>query len=154
MNEQALLMLHKGLWWFHLLLAMMFIAIIPFTKLRHILTTSGNAFLADLGPVGKLVTIDLENEETENFGARHVADLSWKDIFDTDACTLCKRCQDSCPAYATDKPLSPMQLVNRIGETAALSRTPISSTRSAGRRSGPARPAGPARISARPRSNT
>ncbi|MDP3479806.1 MAG: heterodisulfide reductase-related iron-sulfur binding cluster [Desulfoprunum sp.] len=119
MNEQSLLVLHKGLWWFHLVLALLFISLIPFTKFRHILTTSLNAFLADRGPVGKLATIDLENEETESFGARKVIDLSWKDLFDADACTLCKRCQDRCPAYATDKPLSPMQVVKRIGEIAA-----------------------------------
>ena len=119
MTEQSLLVLHKGLWWLHLLLAMLFISLIPFTKFRHILTTSINYFFADLGPVGKLVTVDLENEQTENFGARQVKDLSWKDIFDSDACTLCKRCQDRCPAYATDKPLSPMKLINQIGEIAA-----------------------------------
>ncbi len=119
MTEQSLLTLHKSLWWLHLFLAMLFITLIPFTKFRHILTTSMNYFFADRGPVGKLVTVDLENEEIENFGARQVQDLSWKDIFDSDACTLCKRCQDRCPSFATDKPLSPMQLINRIGEIAA-----------------------------------
>jgi Fe-S oxidoreductase/nitrate reductase gamma subunit len=118
LGEQAMLTLHKGLWWLHLVLAMCFIALIPFTKFRHILTTSANYFLADRGPVGKLVTPDLEDEECERFGARQVTDLSWKDIFDADACTLCKRCQDRCPAYATDKPLSPMKVVNMIGEIA------------------------------------
>ena len=118
MGEPTLLALHRGLWWFHLLLAVAFIALIPFTKFRHILTTSANLFLANRGPVGKLATIDLENEDTESFGARTVGDLSWKDIFDGDACTQCKRCQDRCPAHNTDKPLSPMQVVNRIGETA------------------------------------
>ncbi|MBB5349289.1 4Fe-4S dicluster domain-containing protein [Desulfoprunum benzoelyticum] len=118
LGESTLLALHRGLWWFHLLLAVLFIGLIPFTKFRHILTTSANLFLANRGPVGKLATIDLENENTESFGARTVTDMSWKDIFDADACTLCKRCQDRCPAYNTDKPLSPMQVVNRIGETA------------------------------------
>ena len=118
LGESTLLALHRGLWWFHLLLAVLFIGLIPFTKFRHILTTSANLFLANRGPVGKLATIDLENEDTESFGARTVTDMSWKDIFDGDACTLCKRCQDRCPAYNTDKPLSPMQVVNRIGETA------------------------------------
>ena len=118
MDEATLLALHRGLWWFHLLLAVLFIGLIPYTKFRHILTTSANLFLANRGPVGKLATIDLENEDTESFGARTVADLSWKDIFDDDACTLCKRCQDRCPAHNTDKPLSPMQVVNRIGDTA------------------------------------
>ncbi|TKB06387.1 heterodisulfide reductase-related iron-sulfur binding cluster [Desulforhopalus sp. IMCC35007] len=119
MTEQSLLTLHRGLWWLHLLLAMLFISLIPYTKFRHILTTSLNCFFADRGPVGKLATVDLENEEIENFGARQVTELSWKDIFDSDACTLCKRCQDRCPAFATDKPLSPMKLINRIGEIAA-----------------------------------
>ncbi|MCK4507537.1 MAG: (Fe-S)-binding protein, partial [Desulfuromonadales bacterium] len=44
--------------------------------------------------------------------------LTWKDIFDTDACTQCKRCQDRCPAHNTDKPLSPMKLINQLGEVA------------------------------------
>lgn len=117
-NPELLLSLHKGLWWLHLVLAMVFIGLIPFTKFRHILTTGANSFFADRGPTGKLITVDLENEETEIFGAAKVTDLSWKDLFDADACTLCKRCQDRCPAYATDKPLSPMQVVQRIGQVA------------------------------------
>jgi len=118
LGESNLLLLHRGLWWFHLLLAMGFIAIIPFTKFRHILATAANAFFADRGPVGRLTTLDLENEEAESFGARQVGDFTWKDIFDTDACIKCKRCQDRCPAHATHKPLSPMQLINRLGEVA------------------------------------
>ena len=117
-GEPGLRTLHAGLWWFHLLLALAFVAVIPYSKFRHILTTSANAFLADLGPTGKLTSINLEDESTEKFGASEVADLRWKDIFDADACTLCKRCQDRCPAFATGKPLSPMLLVNQIGETA------------------------------------
>ncbi|MCL2341471.1 MAG: (Fe-S)-binding protein, partial [Proteobacteria bacterium] len=69
-------------------------------------------------PIGKLTSINLEDETQEKFGANALADLRWKDIFDTDACTLCKRCQDRCPAYGTGKPLSPMQVVNQIGEIA------------------------------------
>jgi Fe-S oxidoreductase/nitrate reductase gamma subunit len=118
LGEGSLRTLHTGLWWLHLLLALGFIAVIPYTKFRHIITTSANSFLADLGPTGKLTTINLEDETTERFGASTLTDLRWKDIFDADACTLCKRCQDRCPAFATGKPLSPMQVVNQIGETA------------------------------------
>lgn len=117
-GEPGLLVLHRVLWWLHLFLAVGFIAVIPSSKFRHIFTTSANYLFIDRGPKGKLVTLDLENEEVEKFGATEVADLTWKDIFDADACTLCKRCQDRCPAYATGKPLSPMKLVNQIGETA------------------------------------
>ena len=118
LGEAGLRALHLGLWWFHLLLALVFIAIIPFTKFRHILTTSANSFLADRGPTGKLTTINLEDESIEKFGASVLSDLRWKDIFDADACTLCKRCQDRCPAFTTGKPLSPMQVITQIGETA------------------------------------
>jgi len=110
--------LHLGLWWFHLLIALALIAAIPFTKLRHIFTTSANYLFVDLAPKGTIATIDLEDESAEQFGAARISDLSWKDIFDADACTSCKRCQDRCPAYATDKPLSPMLVVKQIGELA------------------------------------
>ncbi|HEX9079766.1 MAG TPA: (Fe-S)-binding protein, partial [Desulfuromonadaceae bacterium] len=67
---------------------------------------------------GYLPTINMEEEGVEQFGAARVTDLTWKDIFDADACTNCKRCQDRCPAWATDKPLSPMKVVQQVGEVA------------------------------------
>lgn len=118
MGEESLRLVHRLSWWLHLLLVMGFFILIPYSKFRHILTTSANYFFADRGPKGKLTPLDLENEDVETFGAAAITDLSWKDIFDTDACTLCKRCQDRCPAYATGKPLSPMQVVNQLGEIA------------------------------------
>ncbi len=117
-DETTLRSLHSSLWWLHLLLVVGFIAAIPFSKLRHIFTTSSNYLFADLGPTGKLATIDLEDEAAESFGAARFQDLSWKDIFDGDACTQCKRCQDRCPAWATEKPLSPMTIVKQIGKVA------------------------------------
>jgi Fe-S oxidoreductase/nitrate reductase gamma subunit len=118
MAEASLRSLHVGLWWLHMVLVVGFIVLIPFTKFRHIFTTSANYFFADQGPKGNLVTLDLEDEEVETFGVTQVSELTWKDVFDTDACTQCKRCQDRCPAHATDKPLSPMKVVNQIGEVA------------------------------------
>ncbi|MCM0082176.1 respiratory nitrate reductase subunit gamma [Geomonas sp. Red32] len=115
---ESLSRIHKGLWWVHFFLAMGFIAAIPFTKLRHLITTSANYLFADLGPKGALATINLEDETLEQFGAAKVTDLAWKDIFDADACTSCQRCQDRCPAHNTDKPLSPMKLVKKVGEIA------------------------------------
>jgi Fe-S oxidoreductase/nitrate reductase gamma subunit len=118
MSEESLRELHQYTWWFHLALVIVFIASIPYNKFRHILTTSANYLFADHGPKAKLVSLDLENEDAESFGASSISDLTWKDIFDTDACTQCKRCQDRCPAHNTDKPLSPMKIVNQIGEVA------------------------------------
>ena len=109
---------HKGLWWFHLALSMCFIACIPFTKLRHLFITGVNYLFTDLRPKGAIETINLEDESLESYGAATVSEMSWKDIYDADACTACKRCQDRCPAWDTGKPLSPMRVVQQIGEVA------------------------------------
>jgi Fe-S oxidoreductase/nitrate reductase gamma subunit len=114
----TLLVTHKILWWLHFVLVLGFFCAIPYTKLRHIFTTSANAFLAPFEPKGSIATINMEDDTVEQFGAVTIQDLTWKDIFDADACTSCKRCQDRCPAYATDKPLSPMKIVKQIGELA------------------------------------
>jgi Fe-S oxidoreductase/nitrate reductase gamma subunit len=118
LSEHTLRMTHKGLWWFHFTLVLCFFCALPYTKLRHVFTTSANAFLAPLEPKGTIATINLEDEGVQQFGAAAITDLTWKDIFDADACTACKRCQDRCPAHATEKPLSPMKIVQQIGELA------------------------------------
>ncbi len=118
MAEADLRFLHTGLWWGHFALVLAFFVSIPYTRFRHLITTSTNYFFADRGPAGNLKTVDLEDESAESFGASKIEDLTWKDLFDADACTLCRRCQDRCPAYATEKPLSPMKIVNTIGDVA------------------------------------
>jgi len=118
LERETMESIHKSMWWIHFAFSTLFIASIPYTKLRHIFTTPLNYVLEDRRPKGSLDTLDLEDEDTETFGAAKAGDLSWKDIFDTDACTRCKRCQDVCPAYSTGKPLSPMKLIERIGDTA------------------------------------
>src|SRR5581483_1726826 len=44
-------------------------------------------------------------------GIASLADLTWKDRLDVQACTECARCEQACPASRTGKPLSPMLLV-------------------------------------------
>jgi Fe-S oxidoreductase/nitrate reductase gamma subunit len=118
MSLHAQRVAHQTLWWFHLLLGLGFVAIIPWTKLRHIATTSGNSFFEPHEPKGTLASLDLEDENAERFGASAIGDLSWKDLFDADACTACGRCQQRCPAYLTGKPLSPMKVIDDIGSLA------------------------------------
>ena len=119
MGEDSLRAMHKALWWLHFVLALSFIAAIPYTKLRHIFTTSANAFLRTAGAQRDASPPSIwKTRSVQQYGTAAIADLTWKDIFDADACTACKRCQDRCPAYATEKPLSPMKIVEQIGELA------------------------------------
>ncbi len=61
----------------------------------------------------------MEAAGIETIGASVAADLTWKQIFDTDACTVCGRCTSVCPANITGKPLDPREMVLKSGEVAA-----------------------------------
>jgi Fe-S oxidoreductase/nitrate reductase gamma subunit len=105
--------LHKVSWWTHTFIALGFIAYIPYSRLLHMITTPVNHFLLSLQPTGYLEPIrDFEN--AESFGAGKLEDFTWKQIFDSDACTRCGRCQDGCPAYLSGKPLSPKKVIQDI----------------------------------------
>ncbi len=112
--DAKLFSFHKILWWTHMFLDFSFLALIPFTKLRHLFLIPVNYFFSDLGPKGAIRTLDLADEKAESFGVGTVKEFTWKDLFDSDACVSCKRCQDECPAYATGKYLSPMRVVQDI----------------------------------------
>ena len=46
-----------------------------------------------------------------HLGLRDLADFSWKQLLDLDACTKCGRCHAACPAVASGAPLSPRDLI-------------------------------------------
>ncbi|HNX59131.1 MAG TPA: (Fe-S)-binding protein, partial [Spirochaetota bacterium] len=43
-----------------------------------------------------------------------ITDFRAKQLMDLDACTGCGRCQDACPAFLAEKPLSPKKLINDL----------------------------------------
>src|SRR6185312_5274897 len=52
-----------------------------------------------------------ELDENTPLGVGKVEDFTWKGLLDFTSCTECGRCQSQCPAWNTDKPLSPKMLV-------------------------------------------
>ena len=50
-------------------------------------------------------------KEDDVFGIGSTADISWKGLLDMATCTECGRCQSQCPAWHTEKPLSPKLLI-------------------------------------------
>ncbi|MFM7462502.1 MAG: (Fe-S)-binding protein, partial [Actinomycetota bacterium] len=56
--------------------------------------------------------IDFEDpKEDDIFGIGKSSDISWKGLLDMASCTECGRCQSQCPAWHTEKPLSPKLLI-------------------------------------------
>ena len=100
-----------------------FLIIVVYSKHLHIFTSEPNvAFkrqpiaLGALEPIrigGK--DVDFENidelDEDAALGVGKVEDFTWKGMLDFMACTECGRCQSQCPAWNTDKPLSPKLLI-------------------------------------------
>ena len=48
---------------------------------------------------------------TTSFGRGKIEDFTWKGLLDFATCTECGRCQSQCPAWNTEKPLSPKLLI-------------------------------------------
>lgn len=114
LEPPTLLLWHEINWWLHSVLALGAIVYVSLTwnRLWHIIISPINVFLRNLGPKGALVPIDLE--ATETFGVDRIQNFTWKHLLDLDACTRCGRCQDSCPAYLSGKPLSPKKTIQDL----------------------------------------
>jgi Fe-S oxidoreductase/nitrate reductase gamma subunit len=110
LSEPSMYAAHRALWWFHLVVVFSFIGWIPYSKLFHIFTATASLFTQSLEPRGTLPLLNLENEN-EPLGVSRLENFTWKDLLDLDACTECGRCEVNCPAFLTDKPLSPKWLI-------------------------------------------
>ncbi|MFO7749964.1 MAG: 4Fe-4S dicluster domain-containing protein, partial [Desulfobacteraceae bacterium] len=100
--------------WAHHVIIFFFLIYIPFSKHIHILGAIPNVFLRKLGHPGTLRRMDFEDETAEKFGKSAITDFTWKQLLDLYACTECGRCQAACPAYLTDKPLSPFRVIHNL----------------------------------------
>ncbi|MBI5778585.1 MAG: 4Fe-4S dicluster domain-containing protein [Planctomycetes bacterium] len=99
-------------WFAHSTILVTLIAYLPWSKLMHIFTAPFNIFCRDLEHQGTLVNLDLEN--SEEFGITKITDFTWKHLLDLDACTRCGRCNTGCPTNLSNKPLKPKQLIQNL----------------------------------------
>jgi Fe-S oxidoreductase len=99
-------------WWGHMTVILAFLNYLPFSKHIHLLGSGPNILLRDQGQ--RMVMPKLDLDHMENWGAGKLEDFSWKSLLDNYACTECARCTTYCPAFATDKPLSPMHVIHDL----------------------------------------
>ena len=119
---------HQVVWAIHAASFLAFLVVLPVTKLRHAVTSPVNMFLSPKDrPKGAMKSMPnlMEAEDLETVGAGVIGDFTWKQLFDTDACTICGRCTSVCPANITGKPLDPREIVVKSGEVLTASGQPV-----------------------------
>jgi Fe-S oxidoreductase len=100
--------LRLGTWWLHAVMALAFVAYIPISKAMHMVVDAANLTVHDPASARRLPK---PAPESDHVGYRTVADFTWKELVDLDACTKCGRCHVACPANVAGGPLSPRDLV-------------------------------------------
>jgi Fe-S oxidoreductase/nitrate reductase gamma subunit len=110
MDQITLRSVHFSFWMLHFGLAAVFIVTLPYSTLFHLLTAPLNVFTSSLKPPGELTTIE-DIETVETLGVGQLAEFTWPQLLDFDACTECGRCQVVCPAHMAGSSLNPKKLV-------------------------------------------
>ncbi|NIQ39460.1 MAG: 4Fe-4S dicluster domain-containing protein [Proteobacteria bacterium] len=112
-QDFSVILLHKATWWVHLILSLGLVAYLPFSRLRHLLASPASVFAnAIISPavLSPIVSFDTPG----SCGVSQIKDFTPRQLLDLDACTQCGRCQDNCPAYVSEKPLSPKKVIEHL----------------------------------------
>jgi Fe-S oxidoreductase/nitrate reductase gamma subunit len=119
--------IHQAWWIVHAVAFLAFLVVLPVTKLRHMFTSPVNLALSPKErPKGAMKAMPnlMEATDIESVGAATVGEFTWKQLLDTDACTICGRCTSVCPANLTGKPLDPREIVLKLGTVASMTADP------------------------------
>ncbi|MBP8879932.1 MAG: (Fe-S)-binding protein [Dermatophilaceae bacterium] len=109
-----------------------FTIFVTYSKHLHIFLSIGNvAYARRPRALGALLPVysdgkkvDFEDPGDDDLmGVGKIEDFTWKGLLDFGTCTECGRCQSQCPAWNTDKPLSPKVLIMALRDH-ALTKAP------------------------------
>ncbi len=150
LDTGQLLTIYPFMWWLHFALWSSVLAVLPWTKFKHIVTSSLNLYFHDPlrqsrpelpAPFSLAKIIESGSTDLPPVGYQTIRDFTWKDRLSLDACTNCGRCEAQCPATAAGRPLSPRKLIQdlkaemwndyRWGKAAGASHTPAKLTHAA-----------------------
>jgi Fe-S oxidoreductase/nitrate reductase gamma subunit len=118
-----MLHVYPVLWWTHFALWSSVLAVLPWTKFKHIVTSSLNLYFHDPARQSRAelpTPFNLPKMMADGatdfppVGVATIRDFTWKDRLSFDACTNCGRCEAQCPAWAAGRPLSPRKLIQDL----------------------------------------
>lgn len=134
-SVETLHILERVGWWGHLVMVLVFLNYLYYSKHLHIILAFPNTYFANLKPMGAFPNSEAVTNEVklmmdpnadpfaapvqpegevvqpEKFGAADVQDLNWVQLLNAYSCTECGRCTSSCPANITGKKLSPRMIM-------------------------------------------
>ena len=133
MSIEAIVMIERACWWFHILGILAFLNYLPYSKHFHIILAFPNTYYSNLEPKGSFTNMasvknevqmmmdpnadpyatpaKVDAEDPGRFGAKDVNDLNWVQLMNAYSCTECGRCTSECPANQTGKLLSPRKIM-------------------------------------------
>jgi ferredoxin len=140
LSNGALQGIERTAWWLHIAGIFAFLNYLPYSKHLHILFAFPNAWYARPQVQGKMTNmpeiqkevalamgVDISQDPVlsklpeappNQFGAKDIFDLSWKNLLDAYSCTECGRCSAACPANTTGKALSPRTIMMKTRDRA------------------------------------
>ncbi len=113
--------------WLHVGVILGFLLIVLNSKHLHIFTAPLNVGFSRrpnaLGPLLPMYSdgerLNLEDPPDDaTYGVGRIEDFTWKGLLDMATCTECGRCQSQCPAWNTEKPLSPKLMIMSLRDHA------------------------------------
>ena len=124
-GSDANLWLETTFIWVHVAVILSFLIIVLHSKHLHIFASPVNVYTSRrpdaLGPLEPIMyqgaPVNFEDPADDaTFGKGHIAEFTWKGYVDFMSCTECGRCQSQCPAWNTEKPLSPKLMILNLRE--------------------------------------
>ena len=108
---------YPAFWWIHTLLCLSFIALIPYTKLFHILGAPASIYFQS---AAEPTLLDMEE------GA---ADFDLGDAIFFDGCMRCGRCVAACPSAGAGEPFAPRDFVQAMRRSLWQEHSPVGDIR-------------------------
>ena len=116
MTAQGATQLHDVLWWVHAAVALILVASLPFTKMRHLVYIPLNILFRPLRKTGAIEKI--ENIDTaEILGVGKISEFTSQQLLSFDACVNCGRCEEACPSNISGMSYSPRTLIQTLRKT-------------------------------------
>ncbi|MGB7980117.1 MAG: heterodisulfide reductase-related iron-sulfur binding cluster [Candidatus Nanopelagicales bacterium] len=121
----------------HVAVILGFLLLVLHSKHLHIFAAPINVAFSRrpdaLGPLLEMYSgtekIDFEDPADDAvFGRGRIEDFTWKGLLDFATCTECGRCQSQCPAWNTDKPLSPKLMIMNLRDHSFIKAPYITAT--------------------------